>query len=75
MLDNIAEMAARLYDRRRNPVHIDIALVAYDDTSRCVIQNKALRHIVQGGVEPVLFLIQSLMRFLMLPGHPPDDQQ
>ena len=56
-------------------VHIDVALVADDDAGGCVVQHEALRHVVERGVEPVLFRFQPPLRFPVLPGDLPDDQQ
>ena len=75
MLDQVVEVAARLHDVCRQIVHIEIALVGGDDACRRVIQHEALRHVVQGGIEPVLFRFQPLLRFPVLPGHLPDDQE
>ena len=75
MLDQVEEAAARLHDLCRQIVHVEIALVADDDARRGVIQHEALRHVVQRGVEPVLFRFQPLLRFPILPGHLPDDQE
>ena len=58
----LAEAAARLHDVGRQPVHLDIALVADDEPLRRIEQQQALRHVVDGGVEPLLFQRQPLLR-------------
>ena len=58
--DQVGEADARLHDLCRQIVHVDVALVEGDDAGRCVVQHEALRHVVQGGVEPVLFRFQPL---------------
>ncbi len=75
MPDQVEKVAARLYDIRRQLVHVEIALVAQDDACLCVIQHEPLRHVVQGGVEPVFLQFQPPLCFLILPGHLPDDQE
>ena len=62
MRDDVAESAARLHDLRRQAVHLDIALVADDEPLRRIEQQQALRHVVDGGVEALLFQPQPLLR-------------
>ena len=62
----LTEVDAGFYDRRRQAVHVDVALIAYDDASRRVEKDQPLRHVVERGVEPVLFLLEPLLRFPVL---------
>ena len=55
MGDDLAEGAARLHDLRRQAVHLDVALVADDEPLRRIEQQQALRHVVDGGVQALLF--------------------
>ena len=66
MRDHVAETAARLDDLGRQPVHLDIALVADHEPLRGIEQQQALRHVVDGGVEPLLFQRQPLLRRAVL---------
>ena len=66
MRDHVAETAARLHDLGRQAVHVDIALVADHEPLRRIEQQQALRHVVDGGVEPLLFQRQPLLRRAML---------
>jgi hypothetical protein len=47
--------------RCRQPEHIEIAPVAYGNACKAVVDDEALRDIVDGGVEP-LFLVAMLLR-------------
>ena len=52
--DQIAEMQAGPHHVRRQLVHIQIALVAQDDPRVRIVQQQALRHVVDGGIQPFL---------------------
>ena len=60
--DDIAEAAARLHDLGRQAIHVDIALVADHKPLRRIEQQQALRHVVDGGIQPLLFQLQPLLR-------------
>ncbi len=66
MCDQFLHAAARLGHVRRQPEHLDIALVANDDPGMFVVKNKPLRNIVDRGVQPLLFQGQALLRRAML---------
>ena len=59
----------------RQIVHVDIALVEGDEARRGVERHQSLDHVVQGGIEPVPFRFQPLLRLAVLPGDLPDDQE
>ena len=73
--DHVAETAARLDDIGRQAVHVEIALVADDEALRRIEQQQALRHVVDGGVEPLLFQRQPLPRPAVLLRELADDQE
>ena len=75
VLHQIAEMAARLHDIGRQIVHVDIAAVEGDDARRGIERDQALNHAVQRSVEPGPFRFQPLLRFAVLAGYLPDDQE
>jgi hypothetical protein len=52
MLDQVAEMAARLRDVGRQLIHVEVAPVEGDDARGRVVQHQALDHVVERGVEP-----------------------
>ena len=51
---------------RRQAVHVDIALVADHEPLRRIEQQQALRHVVDGGIQPLLFQRQPLLRRAVL---------
>ena len=73
--DHLAEAAARLHDLRRQAVHLDIALVADDEPLRRIEQQQALRHVVDGGIETLLFQPQPLLRQPVLLRQLADDEK
>jgi hypothetical protein len=75
MLDKVVIVHARLHYIGRQVVHVDVALVEGDDAGRGVIQHKALRHIVERGVDLVLLCLELLLRLQVLPIDQPDDQE
>ena len=75
MSDHIAETAARLDDFGRQAVEVEIALVADDEALGGIEQQQALRHVVDGGVEPLLFQRQPLPRRTVLLRELANDQK
>ena len=59
--DHLAEAATRLHDLGREAVHFEIPLVADDEMLRRIEQQQPLRHVVDGGVETLLFQRQPLL--------------
>ena len=55
MVDQVLHGAAGLDHIGRQPEHLDVALVADGNVRRCVVDDQALRHVVDGGVEALLF--------------------
>ena len=72
---NVMEAGARLHDVGGKPVHVDVALVIHHDALRSVIEHEALDHIVERRVQPMFFLLQPSLRFLVLLRHPPDNHE
>ncbi|MBA7635780.1 hypothetical protein ES703_43384 [subsurface metagenome] len=64
--DHLAEAAAGPDDVGGQAVHLDIALVADHQALRGVEQKQALRHVVDGGVEALLFQGQAALRLPVL---------
>ena len=55
MRDQIAKAATGLRHIGRQPVHLNISRVATDEPLGWIEQGKALRHIVDGDIEVLLF--------------------
>src|ERR1700722_15297631 len=70
----IAKTATWFNPVGRQPVHLNVSLVAYDQPHRLIEQRQALRHVVDGGIEALLFQRQSTLRCEMLRRQPPNDQ-
>ena len=75
MGDHLAEAAARFHHLPRQAVHVDIALVADHEPPRRIEQQQALRHVVDGRVEPLLFQHQPLLCQAMLLRQLADDEK
>ena len=73
--DDLAEAAAGLYHFGRQAVHVDVALVADDQPLRTIEQQQALRHVVDGGVQALLFKRQALFRQPVLPRQLAHDEE
>ena len=73
--DHLAEAAARLHDFGRKAVHLEIALVADDEMLSGIEQQEALRHVVDGGVETLLFQRQPLLGRAVLVRKLADDEK
>ena len=75
MGDHVAEAATRLHDVGREAVHLEIPLVADDEMLLRIEQQQALRHVVDGGVEALLFQRQPLLRRAVLLRKLADDEK
>ncbi len=52
-LDDLAQKRTWLYALRRQTVHVEVAPIAHDQSLLAIEEAKALRHVVEGGVEAV----------------------
>ncbi len=60
MLEQLRQGAARLHHIGGHAEHLDITLVGDDEPARSVEHQQALRHIIDGGVEALLFQLMLL---------------
>ena len=74
MAYQIAKVATRSDHFGRQPVHLDITLIADDETLGSIEQRQALRHIFDGGIETLLFQLHTVLGRLVLPRQATDDQ-
>ena len=58
MLQQGAQVASGFHDLRRQPVHFDIAPIADHQPAIRAEHDQALRHVVDGGVEAQILLLQ-----------------
>ncbi len=75
MVHRLMDVAAGLDDVRGQAEHVGIAAVAGDDVSSGVVQDQPLRHVVQGGVEPLPLRFDPLLGLAVLPFDLADDQK
>ena len=59
----IAQRASGPHDLRGEPIHLDVAAVADDQAAARIEHAEALRHVVEGGVEPLV--LQPLLLLLL----------
>jgi hypothetical protein len=64
--NDVAHRHPRLYDFRRQSVHLNIALVADNDAQVTIEHHQALSHVVERRVEAAILLAQLVMRPLAL---------
>ncbi|MGY3514349.1 hypothetical protein ACVIQY_007324 [Bradyrhizobium sp. USDA 3051] len=64
--NDVVKAAAGSHDFGRQPVHLDVALIADHELLRGVEQQQALGHVVDGAVETLLFQRQPFPRKTML---------
>ena len=75
MQNEIAQMATGLHDVGRHPEHVDIGLIADDQTAGGIEQQQALRHVADRGVEMLALLEQLALRGLVLAAKLANDQE
>ena len=66
VFEDLPHGRAGLHLLRRQPVHLGVALVADDQPLLAVEHGEALRHVVQGGVELLVLVLQLLLQSLLL---------
>src|SRR6185312_12446955 len=53
ILNEVKQRAAGLYDLGRQSIHLDVAVIAYEDVFAVVEQDNTLRHVVENHREQV----------------------
>ena len=69
LLEQFVQRGARLREVRREPIELQVALVAHHEAARLVEHAQAVRHVVERGVEAQILGLQRLAR--LLEPHPP----
>src|SRR4029077_11023725 len=75
MRQQLDQAATRLHDLGVEPIHLEITPIANDDPLRRVEQQKALGHVVDRSIEPLLLLLEPILRAPVLVRQLTHDQE